>query len=124
MTLSTGINAIALSFHARTCGPTHLVALPPHRSTVAADGHDPQQCRVHDGDGALVASFCVDAMVQGMAPPSPVTRTSDVTLLPRGSSDVATEAGHGAFDGTWTVLGQCPSLSLEMRRGPMPVQLA
>lgn len=66
VTLSTGINAIALSFHADVRADRWL--LYHHRSTVAADGMTHSECRVHDEDGALVASFSVDAMVRTMAP--------------------------------------------------------
>ncbi len=69
VTLSTGINAIALSFHADVRADRWL--LYHHRSTVAADGMTHSECRVHDEDGALVASFTVDAMVRGMAPTVP-----------------------------------------------------
>ena len=66
VTLSTGINAIALSIHADVRADRWL--LYHHRSTVAADGMAHSECRVHDEDGALVASFTVDAMVRAMAP--------------------------------------------------------
>ncbi|MCB1016097.1 MAG: thioesterase family protein [Acidimicrobiales bacterium] len=66
VTLSTGINAIALSFHADVRADRWL--LYHHRSTVAADGMTHSECRVHDEAGALVASFTVDAMVRAMTP--------------------------------------------------------
>ena len=69
VTLSTGINAIALSVHADVRADRWL--LYHHRSTVAADGMTHSECRVHDEDGALVASFTVDAMVRAMAPTVP-----------------------------------------------------
>lgn len=69
VTLSTGINAIALSFHADVRADRWL--LYHHRSTVAADGMTHSECRVHDEEGALVASFTVDAMVREMAPTVP-----------------------------------------------------
>lgn len=68
VTLSTGINAIALSLHADVRADRWL--LYHHHSTVAADGMTHSECRVHDEDGALVASFTVDAMVRAMAPPA------------------------------------------------------
>lgn len=69
VTLSTGINAIALSIHAEVRADRWL--LYHHRSTVAADGMTHSECRVHDEHGALVASFTVDAMVRAMAPTVP-----------------------------------------------------
>ena len=68
MTLSTGINAIALSLHADARVDQWL--LYRHRSTAAGDGMTHAECRVHDEDGALVASFTVDAMVRAFADPS------------------------------------------------------
>ena len=61
-TLSTAINAIALSFHAEVRAARWLRY--HHRSTIAADGMTHAECRVHDEPGALVASFTVDAMVR------------------------------------------------------------
>jgi len=66
VTLSTGINAIALSIHADVRADRWL--LYHHRSTVVADGMAHSECRVHAEDGALVAPFTVDAMVRAMAP--------------------------------------------------------
>lgn len=63
-TLSTAINAIALSIHADVRADRWM--LYHHRSTVASDGMTHAECRVHDEDGALVASFTVDAMVRAM----------------------------------------------------------
>jgi acyl-CoA thioesterase II len=68
VTLSTGINAIALSIHADARVDQWL--LYHHRSTVAGDGMTHAECRVHAEDGALVASFTVDAMVRAFADPS------------------------------------------------------
>ena len=68
VSLSTGINAIALSLHADVRADQWL--LYHHHSTVAADGMTHSECRVHDEAGALVASFTVDAMVRAMAPPA------------------------------------------------------
>jgi acyl-CoA thioesterase II len=67
-TLSTAINAIAISIHADIRADRWM--LYHHRSTVAADGMTHAECRVHDEDGALIASFTVDAMVRGFADPS------------------------------------------------------
>jgi len=38
-----------------------------HLSTFAGDGMTHSECRVHDGAGALLASFSVDAMVRRFA---------------------------------------------------------
>jgi acyl-CoA thioesterase II len=67
-TLSTAINAIALSIHADVRADRWM--LYHHRSTLAADGMTHSECRVHDEDGMLIASFTVDAMVRGFADPS------------------------------------------------------
>ena len=64
-TLSTAINAISLSIHADIRADRWR--LYPHRSTSASDGMTHAECRVHDEDGALLASFTVDAMVRAMA---------------------------------------------------------
>lgn len=63
-TLSTAVNAIAISVHA----PVHADGwmLYHHRSTFAGDGMTHSDCRVHDESGALLASFSVDAMVRRM----------------------------------------------------------
>ncbi len=68
VTLSTAINAISLSLHADVRADRWM--LYHHRSTVAADGMTHAECRVHDEDGALLASFTVDAMVRAFADPS------------------------------------------------------
>lgn len=68
VTLSTAINAISLSLHADVRADRWM--LYRHRSTVAADGMTHSECRVHDEDGALLASFTVDAMVRAFADPS------------------------------------------------------
>ena len=68
VTLSTGINALGLSLHADVRADSWL--LYHHLSTVAAGGMTHSECRVHDEDGALVASFTADAMVRAMAPPA------------------------------------------------------
>lgn len=62
-TLSMGINAIALSFHADVRADRWLRY--HHLSTFAGDGMTHSECRVHDEAGALVASFTVDAMLRG-----------------------------------------------------------
>jgi acyl-CoA thioesterase II len=64
-TLSTAINAIALSLH----GPVRADRwmLYRHLSTFAGDGMTHSECRVHDETGALLASFSVDAMVRQFA---------------------------------------------------------
>lgn len=65
-TLSTGINAIALSLHGDVRADEWM--LYHHTSTFAGDGMTHAQCRVHDESGRLLASFTVDAMVRGFAP--------------------------------------------------------
>ena len=67
-TLSTAINAISLSVHAPVRADRWLRY--HHRSTFAGDGMTHAECRVHDQDGALVASFTVDAMVRAFADPA------------------------------------------------------
>ena len=64
-TLSTAINAISLSIHADVRADRWM--LYHHRSTVAGDGMTHSECRVHDEEGLLVASFTVDAMVRAFA---------------------------------------------------------
>ena len=61
-TLSMGINAIHLSIH-RDIRADHWM-LYHHRSTFAGDGMTHAECRVHAEDGALLASFSVEAMVR------------------------------------------------------------
>jgi acyl-CoA thioesterase-2 len=61
-TLSTAINAIALSFHGDVRADRWL--LYRHLSTFAGDGMTHSECRVHDEAGGLLASFTVDAMVR------------------------------------------------------------
>ena len=62
VTLSTGINAISISFHRDVRADRWM--LYHHLSTAASDGMTHSECRVHDGDGELLASFSVDAMVR------------------------------------------------------------
>jgi acyl-CoA thioesterase-2 len=64
-TLSTAINAIAISFHAEVRADRWMHYR--HRSTFAGDGMTHTECRVHDEGGGLLASFTVDAMVRGFA---------------------------------------------------------
>jgi acyl-CoA thioesterase-2 len=66
VTLSTGINAINLSFHRDVRVDDWM--LYHHLSTSAADGMTHSECRVHAVDGDLLASFTVDAMVRAFAP--------------------------------------------------------
>jgi acyl-CoA thioesterase II len=68
VTLSTAINAISLSIHADIRADRWM--LYHHRSTFAGDGMTHAECRVHDEEGSLVASFTVDAMVRAFADPS------------------------------------------------------
>jgi acyl-CoA thioesterase II len=71
-TLSTAVNAIALSVHADV--RTDRWLLYHHESTYAGDGMTHSACRVHTEGGALVASFSVDAMVRGFAGGGPAGR--------------------------------------------------
>jgi acyl-CoA thioesterase-2 len=64
--LSTAINAIALSVHAEVRADRWM--LYRHHSTFAGDGMTHAECRVHDEDGALLASFTVEAMVRALVP--------------------------------------------------------
>jgi len=61
-TLSTAVNAIAISFHAAVRADRWM--LYHHRSTFAGDGMTHSECSVHDEQGGLLASFYVDAMVR------------------------------------------------------------
>lgn len=62
-TLSTAINAIAISFHREIHVDRWM--LYRHLSTFAGDGMTHAECRVHGDAGDLLASFSVDAMVRG-----------------------------------------------------------
>ena len=62
-TISTGINAIALSLHRDVRADRWMRY--HHHSTFAGDGMTHAECRVHDERGELLASFTVDAMVRG-----------------------------------------------------------
>jgi acyl-CoA thioesterase len=64
-TLSTGVNAIALSLHADV--RVDRWVRYHHRSTFAGDGMTHSECRAYDEAGALLASFSVDAMVRAFA---------------------------------------------------------
>lgn len=73
--LSTAINAIKISFHADIHADRWM--LYHHHSTFAGDGMTHSECRVHDEEGGLLASFSVDAMVRRFASDHPVSeRTS------------------------------------------------
>ena len=61
-TLSMGINAINLSLHAEVRADRWM--LYRHLSTFAGDGMTHAECRVHDEEGQLLASFSVEAMVR------------------------------------------------------------
>jgi acyl-CoA thioesterase len=74
-TLSTAINAINISFHADVRADRWM--LYRHHSTFAGDGMTHSECRVHNAEGQLLASFTVDAMVRAFATDRPVNeRTS------------------------------------------------
>jgi len=73
-TLSTAINAIAISFHADVRMDRWV--LYRHLATVVRDGMAHSECRVHDEDGALVASFPVDAMIRRLDRPAADPRTA------------------------------------------------
>jgi acyl-CoA thioesterase len=74
-TLSTAINAINISFHAEVRADRWMRY--HHHSTFAGDGMTHSECRVYDIEGALLASFTVDAMVRRFATERPVdARTS------------------------------------------------
>jgi acyl-CoA thioesterase len=68
--LSTAINAINISFHANVRADRWM--LYRHHSTFAGDGMTHSECRVHNVEGALLASFSVDAMVRGFSTDRPV----------------------------------------------------
>jgi acyl-CoA thioesterase len=60
--LSTAINAITITFHDEVRVDRWLRY--HHLSTYAGHGMTHSECRVHDEDGTLVASFTVEAMVR------------------------------------------------------------
>jgi acyl-CoA thioesterase II len=61
-TLSTAINAIGISFHSEVRADRWM--LYHHHSTFSGGGMTHSQCSVHNEEGKLLASFCVDAMVR------------------------------------------------------------
>jgi acyl-CoA thioesterase II len=65
-TLSMGINAISLSLHREVRADGWM--LYHHLSTFAGDGTTHSECRVHDVEGELLASFTVEAMVRPFPP--------------------------------------------------------
>ena len=67
-TISTGINAIALSFHRDVRADRWMRY--HHHSTFAGAGMTHAECRAYTEDGDLLASFTVEAMVRGFADPS------------------------------------------------------
>src|SRR5207244_3721908 len=69
-TLSTAVNAIAISLHADVRADRWM--LYHHVSTFAGDGMTHSDCRVHDEEGGLLASFSVDAMVRRFEGAGPV----------------------------------------------------
>ncbi|HKH04992.1 MAG TPA: acyl-CoA thioesterase domain-containing protein [Acidimicrobiales bacterium] len=68
-TLSTAVNAIAVSIHRDVRADRWM--LYRHLSTFAGDGMTHAECRVHDDAGDLLASFTVDAMVRPFAGGAP-----------------------------------------------------
>jgi acyl-CoA thioesterase II len=66
--ISTGINAIALSFHREVRADQWMRY--HHHSTFAGSGMTHAECRAYTEDGDLLASFAVEAMVRGFADPS------------------------------------------------------
>lgn len=76
-TLSTAINAIGLSLHADIRADEWM--LYHHETTFAGDGMTHSTCRVHARDGALLASFTVDAMVRAM--PTSMGEADERTVL-------------------------------------------
>jgi hypothetical protein len=78
-TLSTGINAFSLSFHADVRADEWL--LYRHLSTFAGDGMTHSECRVHTRAGDLVASFTVEAMVRRFREDGNTASVDDRTAL-------------------------------------------
>ena len=62
---SSAVNAISLSFHAEVRADRWMRY--DHRSSFAGDGMTHSECRVHDQDGRLLASFTVDSMLRAFA---------------------------------------------------------
>lgn len=73
-TISSAINAVAISFHDEVRMDRWV--LYRHRATVLGDGMTHAEGRVHDQEGTLVASFSVDAMVRPMDRPGADDRTA------------------------------------------------
>jgi acyl-CoA thioesterase len=73
-TISTAINAIAISFHAEPRMDQWV--LYHHWATVVAGGMAHAECRAYQDDGTLLASFTVDAMVRPLDRPDPDARTA------------------------------------------------
>jgi acyl-CoA thioesterase-2 len=73
-TISTAINAIAISFHADVRMDRWV--LYRHLATVVADGMAHAEGRAHDQDGRLLASFSVDAMIRPLHRPGADARTA------------------------------------------------
>lgn len=71
-TLSTAPMAISLSVHAEVRADDWL--LYHHDATFAGDGLAHSDCRVHNRDGGLVASFAVESMIKGFASKQPMDR--------------------------------------------------
>jgi hypothetical protein len=67
----TAINAITIAFHREVRADRWM--LYHHTSTFAGDGMTHSECRVHDEEGELLASFTVDAMVRPFADPAMAT---------------------------------------------------
>ncbi len=80
-TLSMGVNAISLSLHRDVRADDWM--LYHHLSTFAGDGMTHSECRVHAEDGALLASFTVDAMVRPFpdGPERPAAARDERTAL-------------------------------------------
>jgi acyl-CoA thioesterase len=73
-TLSTAINAIAISFHADVRMDRWV--LYRHLATVVAGGMAHSECRAFTEEGGLVASFTVDAMIRPLDLPTPDPRSA------------------------------------------------
>jgi acyl-CoA thioesterase len=67
-TLSTAPNAITIAVHRDVRADQWM--LYHHESTFAGDGMTHADCRVHDEDGDLLASFTVEAMVRAFGDPT------------------------------------------------------
>jgi acyl-CoA thioesterase II len=78
-TLSMGVNAIGIAFHAGVRADRWLHY--HHHSTFAGDGMTHSVGTVHTDEGALVASFTVDAMVRGFAGGRPGAKADDRSVM-------------------------------------------